>query len=112
MMGPMSLRTSEYKHIALDDKGRPVPSGMPRFKVRDLVMAYLAYQGTAEELAREYDGLTPAQVHGALTYYHDHQAEIDTDIQRVRELDEEIDRRQQDDPVIQKLKKLKASRSR
>lgn len=108
----MSLRTSEYKHVAINDRGQPVLAGMPRFKVRDLVMAYLAYEGTAEELAREYDGLTPAQVHGALTYYHDHQAEIDAEIQRVREFDEELDRRQQDDPVIQKLLKLKASRAR
>lgn len=106
----MSLRTSEYKHIALDDQGQPVLADMPRFKVVNLVMAYLAYSGTPEELAREYEGLTPAQVHGALSYYHDHQAEIDAEIRSVREESEEFRQRQSQDPVIQKLRRLKAAR--
>lgn len=108
----MSLKTSEYKHIAIDDHGRAVLTEMPRFKVRDLVMAYQAHGVPAEELAAQYDGLTPAQMHGALTYYHDHQAEIDADIQEVDQWEREWDEQHRDDPLVRRLAELKASRQR
>ncbi len=109
MMRPMSLRTSEYKHIALDNEDRPVIQGT-RLKVRDLVRAHLAHGWSADELAWQFQGVTLAQVHGALSYYFDHQAEIDEDIARAREFEREMEGRQQDDPVAQKLRKLLASR--
>lgn len=110
MMRPMSLRTSEYKHIAIDAKGRPVIVEMPRLKVRDLVMAHLAHGWPAEELVRQFQGLTLAQAYGALSYYWDHQADVDQDIQRVRELDREFEERQKDEPVVKKIRKLLSSR--
>ena len=36
---------------------------------------------SAEELVRTFPHLTLAQVHDALSYYYDHQAEIDKEIQ-------------------------------
>lgn len=109
MMRPMSLRTSEYKHIVLDSKDRPVIQGT-RLKVRDLVRAHQAHGWSADELAWQFQGITLAQVHGALTYYYDHQAEIDADIRRVRESEREFEEKQKDVPVVKKIRKLLASR--
>ncbi|GMU58211.1 MAG: hypothetical protein AMXMBFR33_73570 [Candidatus Xenobia bacterium] len=105
----MSLRTSEYKHIVLDGQDRPVIQGT-RLKVRDLVRAHLAHGWSADELAWQFQGVTLAQVHGALSYYFDHQVEIDADILSAREFEREMEAEQQDDPVAQKLRKQIASR--
>jgi uncharacterized protein (DUF433 family) len=52
-----------------------------KFPVRSVV-GYILRQGTApEELVREFPFLSLAQVHDALSYYYDHQAEIDLELQ-------------------------------
>lgn len=108
----MSLKTSEYKHIAINDEGQPVVAEMPRLKVRDLVMSHQAHGWSADELVWQFQGLTPAQAHGALSYYYDHQDEIDAAIREVEEWDQEWDEQHKDDPLVQKLAKFKASRQR
>lgn len=51
-----------------------------KFPVRSVV-GYVLRQGlTPEELVREFPFLTLAQVHDALSYYYDHQAELDAEI--------------------------------
>ncbi len=108
----MSLKTSEYKHIAIDDRGRPVIAEWPRLTVRDLVMAQQAHGWSADELVWQFQGVTPAQAHGALSYYYDHQAEIDAAIREVEEFDRDWDAQHRDDPFVQKLAALKAARQR
>lgn len=99
----MSLRTSEYKHIAFDDRGRPTVEGTG-MRVLDLVMAHQAHGWSAEEMAWQFQGLSLAQVHGALTYYYDHQAEMDGETRRHIQEDEEARREQaQTNPLVQKL---------
>jgi uncharacterized protein (DUF433 family) len=64
--------------------GIPVIRGT-RFPVRSVVV-YVLRQGKApEEIVREWPHLSLAQVHGALAYYYDHQAEIDADLEAVGE---------------------------
>jgi len=59
--------------------GSPVIAGT-RFPVRSVVN-YVLRQGMApEELVAEFRHLTLAQVHDALSYYYDHQREVDQDI--------------------------------
>jgi uncharacterized protein (DUF433 family) len=42
---------------------------------------YVLRQGmTPEELAAEFHHLTLAQIHDALSYYYDHQGDVDRDI--------------------------------
>jgi uncharacterized protein (DUF433 family) len=41
---------------------------------------------TVEEMLREFPALTPAQIHDALSYYYDHQAEIEEEIRSTRDL--------------------------
>lgn len=47
------------------------------------VATYVVRQGMLpEELVRTFPNLTLAQVHDALSYYYDHQAEIDDEIRK------------------------------
>ena len=59
--------------------GSPVVAGT-KFPVRSVV-GYVLRQGMApEELVREFPFLTLAQVYDALSYYYDHQVEIDAEL--------------------------------
>lgn len=57
--------------------GRPVVRGT-RIPVKVLVK-YHQMGYTPEEILSGHAGLTPAQLHDALSYYYDHQAEIEAD---------------------------------
>ena len=59
--------------------GRPVVQGT-RIPVKTLVGYHRMGYSPAEILAG-FPDLTPAQLHDALSYYYDHQAEIDADME-------------------------------
>ncbi|HXO20166.1 MAG TPA: DUF433 domain-containing protein [Thermoanaerobaculia bacterium] len=69
-----------YPHVSTDSQvmsGRPCIAGT-RVRVMDVVGAYKA--GVPDEQLREYFSsrtLTLSEIHSALAYYYDHQAEID-----------------------------------
>lgn len=63
--------------------GSPVIRGT-RFPVRSVVEYVLRSGMTPEELVAEWNHLTLAQVHGALSYYYDHKAEVDRSIRANR----------------------------
>lgn len=54
---------------------------MPRMRVAQIVMDYLAYGWSVDEMCRQHPYLTPAEAHAAMTYYFDHQEEIDREIE-------------------------------
>ena len=58
--------------------GRPVIRGT-RFLVSDAVWHYKRGL-TVEEILQHFPHLTAAQVHGALAYYHEHQAEVEAEL--------------------------------
>jgi uncharacterized protein (DUF433 family) len=60
--------------------GAPVIRGT-RFPVRSVAVYVLRQGMTAEEMVREWDTLTLAQIHGALAFYYDHKDEVDRDIE-------------------------------
>lgn len=68
-----------YAHIELDASGAPVVSGT-RHKVRLLALDHLAHGLDAEEIRRRYPDLSLGQVHSALAYFYDHQAEMERDL--------------------------------
>ena len=59
--------------------GSPVIAGT-KFPVRSVVNYVLRQGMTPEELAAEFSHLTLAQIHDALSYYYDHQREVDQDL--------------------------------
>jgi uncharacterized protein (DUF433 family) len=52
----------------------------PRIRVAQIVMDYLAYGWSAEEMCRQHPYLTIAEAHAAMLYYWDRQEEIDAEI--------------------------------
>ena len=64
--------------------GRPVIKGS-RFLVSSIVQSYRRGL-SVEDILREFPHLRPAEVHDALSYYHDHRAEMDQEIVALTDL--------------------------
>jgi hypothetical protein len=77
---------SAYPHI-VKEVGSPARlESHPRTRVAMIVMDYLGRGLAPEEIVSHYPYLTLAEVHSAMTYYHDHRGEIDAEIQGELEL--------------------------
>lgn len=75
-----------YPHVEQPRGAPPHLKRLPRVRVAQIVMDYLAHGWSADEMCRQHRHLTPAEVHAAMTYYFDHQEEMDEEIRN--ELDE------------------------
>ena len=60
--------------------GRPIIAGT-RMAVQDIAIGFTVKGYTVDDLLTHYPHLNRAQVHAALAYYYDHQAEIDAQIE-------------------------------
>ena len=78
-----------YPHIVKQNAEPARLERHPRVRVAQIVMDYLAYGWSADEIHRQHPHLALAEVHAAMGYYYDNQAEIDAEI--TAEL-EEVDR--------------------
>jgi uncharacterized protein (DUF433 family) len=101
------MATVDYAHISLDSTGVPILSGT-QVKVVEIVLDHLAHGSDAEEIKRQFPLLTLGQIHSALSYYYDHQKEVDQDIAQRLQKVSEIQSRLADSPVARKLKVLKS----
>jgi uncharacterized protein (DUF433 family) len=110
-MVPFSdLKPSGTAHIYLDDRGRGWidDTGM---RVDTLVAKVLGPDPqTPAELLEEYPYLTLARIHAALTWYYDHQAEMDAQTERELRMVEEAREKQKDSPIRQKVRAYLAAR--
>ncbi|MFK0730019.1 MAG: DUF433 domain-containing protein [Gloeotrichia echinulata GP01] len=70
-----------YPHI---EKTKPTEPArlqrIPRLRVAQIVMDYLAYGWSVEEMCRQHGYLKLSEAHAAMAYYFDHQEEIDAEI--------------------------------
>src|SRR5256714_13699961 len=82
--------------IELDEHGIPWITGA-NTKVIEVVLDKLAHNSSPEEMHEQYPHLSLAQIHAALSYYYEHQTEVDADIKRRDRYVEEV-RAQQTDP--------------
>jgi len=72
-------------HILLDDAGIAWIDDT-NVKVIEVVTDRLAHGSSPEEIHFQYPHLSLAQIHAALSYYYDHQRELDAEIaQQVQE---------------------------
>jgi len=85
--------------------GKPRIAGH-RITVQNIVIWHELLGHSADEIAAEYD-LTLADVYAALTYYHDHRAEIDQSIKDSEAFVEAL-RHRTPPKVAQKLNEQKA----
>lgn len=67
-------------HIRLDEKGI-ARIGNSRVSVMDIVLDRLAYGWSPEEMHYQHPHLSLAQIHAALSWYYDHQADLDAEIE-------------------------------
>ena len=96
--------------IEIDNEGVPWISGA-NTKVVEVVLDKLAYGWSAEEMHFQHPHLSMAQIHAALSYYYEHQAEVDADIERRDRYIEGLRAQQPDSPLRQRLRALKRERS-
>ena len=76
----MLVKTA-YEHIYTDEDG-VAQIADANTKVIELVLDHIAYGWSPEELAFQHPHLTLGQIHSALAYYWDHQADLDHEIRR------------------------------
>ncbi len=76
----MTPATTGYEHIVLDERRVPIIAGTT-MKVVELVEERMAHGWSPEELHFQHPYLSLGQIHSALAYYFDHQAELDADIE-------------------------------
>jgi uncharacterized protein (DUF433 family) len=69
-----------YPHIEKTEGKPPHLQRLPRIRVSMIVVDYLNHGWSADEICIHYPHLKPAEVHSALAYYFDHQAEIEAEI--------------------------------
>ena len=98
--------------IEIDEKGIPWISGA-NTKVIEVVLDKMAHNSSPEEMHVQYPHLSLAQIHAALSYYYEHQGELDADIER-RDRDVEALRAEHRNPLTrQELEaRIRASEQR
>ena len=72
-------------HIEIDERGVAWITDA-NTKVIEVVLDRVAYGWSPEEIHFQHPSLSLKQIHAALTFYYDHQAELDAEI--VRQLKE------------------------
>lgn len=91
-------------HIRLDDRGVAWIDDT-NVKVIEVVLDHIAGGLSPAEIRSEhYDRFTLAQIHAALAYYYDHQAEFDAEIERQGREYEELRAKSLDSPGRRKLR--------
>jgi uncharacterized protein (DUF433 family) len=75
------MATVDCSHVEKTD-GQPARLvRLPRIRVAQIVMDYLAHGWSPDEMCRHHSHLTLAEAHAAMMYYYDHPDEIDAEIQ-------------------------------
>ena len=92
-----------YPHVDVHADGVPYIAGTT-MKVVELVEAQAAYGWSPAEIRFQHPYLSLGQIHGALSYYWDHQDEVDGDLERRLKLSEEYRKKAGPSPVAAKLR--------
>ena len=94
---------TSYEHIALDEHGAPwIPEA--NTKVAEIVAKVKAHGWSPEELAYQLPHLTLGQIHSALAYYWDHQAEVERDLKHREDDVDALRRAAGEHPLVAKLR--------
>jgi uncharacterized protein (DUF433 family) len=97
------MATTISSHIEFNAHGVPYLAGT-QTKVIEVALDRLAHHWDADEIQRQHPHLSLAQIYSALAYYHDHEAQMDREIeeqlQRVKKVRNDLG----PSPIRQKLK--------
>jgi uncharacterized protein (DUF433 family) len=97
------MLTVATAHIYLDDRGVAWIDDT-NVKVIEVVLDRLAYGLSPEEIHFQHPYLSLAQIHAALSYYYDHQDELDAEIERQLREVEALAAQASDSPVRRRLR--------
>jgi uncharacterized protein (DUF433 family) len=92
-------------HIEIDERGVAWITDA-NTKVIEVVLDRVAYGWSPEEIHFQHPTLSLAQIHAALAYYYDHQAELDAEIMRQLKEVEALDEAAKDSPGRRRLREL------
>lgn len=90
-------------HISLDDRGVAWIDGT-NVKVIEVVVDRVAWQWGPEAIQLQHPHLSLAQIHAALAYYYDHQAEFDAQMARDTQEVEALRAQAGESPVAKRLR--------
>lgn len=97
------LGETRYEHILLNEHQEPVIAGTT-MKVTELVLDHLAYGWSPEELHFQHPHVTLGQIHSALAYYWDHQADLDRTIKQRLQTVQQLQQASPSKSVAERLK--------
>jgi hypothetical protein len=94
----------KYHHIEKLENQPARLERVPRIRVAQLVMDYLEYGWSVDEMCHQHPYLSHAEAHAAMAYYFDHQEEIDREIREEIEQDEREQSQAIRSPVYHRLR--------
>jgi uncharacterized protein (DUF433 family) len=98
------MATEPTTHIHLDDQGRAWIDDT-NVKVIEVVIDHVAWKWSPEAIHLQHPNLSLAQIHAALAFYYDHQADFDGEMQRQdREYEAARTAQGNDTPIHKKLR--------
>ena len=96
-----------YPHIQ-KHTGEPARlERIPRIRVSQIVLDYLEYGWSADEIHRQHPHLTLAEIHAAFAYYFDHHEEIEAEIEAEWEESQKAARQAKPPPFAARLRASK-----
>lgn len=96
---------TENSHILIDREGRAWIDDS-NVKVIEVVLDHLAYGWSPEEIRRQHSRLALGQIYAALSYYHDHRAAFDEQIEASLKAAENAAKEGFDSPIRRRLQDL------
>lgn len=100
------MSATTWPLIDVDAAGIPILAGT-RTKIIEIALDRIAHHWDADEIQRQHPHLSLGQIHTALGYYYENQAECDRLIEERARFAEEDRRRHENDPIQLKLRALK-----
>ena len=97
--------TEISSHIRLDKRGVAWIDNT-RIKVIEVAVDWIANRSSAEEMHLQYPHLSVAQIHAALSFYHDHKEEFDKAIAESLERVEKLAAEAGDSPGRKRLRAM------
>lgn len=96
-----------YPHI-VKAAGEPARlESHPRTRVAQVVMDYTEYGWSPDEIQRQHQYLSLAEIHSSLAYYFDHTEEIEREIEAEWEAAQRLEQRTPPPPFLARLRALK-----
>ena len=96
-----------YPHI-VKIEGQPAHlERLPRVRVSQVAVEYVKHCSSPDEICFHYPHLKLAEVHSAMAYYFDHQAEIDAEIAEEQRMVEEWRKSLPPSPIETRIERLR-----